>query len=66
MLPNSLNQLQRHTTLVADTGDLAAIARLRPVDATTNPSLITAAAQDPRNAKLIQQVNHSIQQSIAL
>ncbi len=43
---NSLSQLAKHTTIVADTGDLAAIARLEPIDATTNPSLITAAISD--------------------
>lgn len=40
---NSLEQLKQITTVVADTGDLQAIARLKPVDATTNPSLITKA-----------------------
>ncbi len=40
-----LEGLKRHTTIVADTGDLAAIERLRPRDATTNPSLILKAAQ---------------------
>lgn len=49
----TLQKLQQHTILVADTGDLAAIQRLRPVDATTNPALITAAAQDPQNAALL-------------
>ena len=42
-----LEGLKRHTTIVADTGDLAAIERLRPRDATTNPSLILKAAQQP-------------------
>ena len=36
------------TTIVADTGDLQAIARLKPVDATTNPSLITKALSAPQ------------------
>lgn len=40
---SSLKQLKQMTTIVADTGDLSAIARLKPVDATTNPSLITHA-----------------------
>ena len=40
-----LEGLKRHTTIVADTGDLRAIERLRPRDATTNPSLILKAAQ---------------------
>ncbi len=41
---NALEQLGRLSTLVADTGDLDAIRRYRPTDATTNPSLILAAA----------------------
>lgn len=44
---SALSQLQTMTTIVADTGDLAAIARLKPVDATTNPSLITKALTHP-------------------
>lgn len=46
-MANTLNQLRMMTTVVADTGDLTAIERLRPVDATTNPSLITKACNDP-------------------
>ena len=34
-----LEQLRTMTTVVADTGDLDAIAKLKPTDATTNPSL---------------------------
>lgn len=49
-----LNQLQTMTTVVADTGDLAAIEQFRPIDATTNPSLITAAASLPSNLPLIE------------
>jgi transaldolase len=45
---NHLESLARHTVLVADTGDLDAIATHRPQDATTNPSLILKAARDPR------------------
>ncbi|MGP1383902.1 MAG: transaldolase [Thainema sp.] len=43
-----LEQLREMTTVVADTGDLQAIETFRPQDATTNPSLITAAAQMPQ------------------
>lgn len=46
-MTSSLNQLKMMTTIVADTGDLQAIARLKPVDATTNPSLITKALTTP-------------------
>jgi transaldolase len=51
---NQLEQLQKITTVVADTGDIASIARLRPVDATTNPSLILKAAGQPEYAHLIE------------
>ena len=40
-----LEQLKKYTVVVADTGDLNSIAQFKPRDATTNPSLITAAAQ---------------------
>ncbi|MDN6179884.1 MAG: transaldolase [Halomonas subglaciescola] len=40
-----LSQLKQMTTVVADTGDLDAIRRFKPQDATTNPSLILQAAQ---------------------
>ncbi len=39
-----LAQLRTMTTVVADTGDLGAIANLKPTDATTNPSLLLKAA----------------------
>lgn len=51
---SSLAQLCELTTVVADTGDLAAIAQFKPIDATTNPSLITAAASLPENKRLIE------------
>ncbi|MFO0681962.1 MAG: transaldolase [Sandaracinus sp.] len=44
-MPNLLEQLDQMTVTVADTGDIASIERFAPRDATTNPSLITAAAQ---------------------
>ena len=42
---NALEQLKKFTEVVADTGDFESMKRFRPVDATTNPSLIYAAAQ---------------------
>ncbi len=42
-----LDQLRQMTVVVADTGDIHAIELVKPQDATTNPSLITAAAQMP-------------------
>jgi transaldolase len=44
-MANLLEQLRAMTVVVADTGDLQAIEKFTPRDATTNPSLITAAAQ---------------------
>ena len=54
MTQSSLEQLKTLTTIVADTGDLAAIEQFRPLDATTNPSLITVAANQPENRELIE------------
>jgi transaldolase len=48
MAKNLLEQLREMTVVVADTGDLQAIETFKPRDATTNPSLITAAAQMPQ------------------
>ncbi|WP_435978558.1 transaldolase [Psychrobacter sp. DM4] len=50
---SALQQLRTMTTIVADTGDLSAIARLRPRDATTNPSLITKALIHPDNQSML-------------
>lgn len=47
MSKNLLEQLREVTVVVADTGDIEAIKKVKPIDATTNPSLITAAAQMP-------------------
>ncbi|MBU3056229.1 transaldolase [Pseudomonas indica] len=52
-MTSKLEQLKQYTTVVADTGDLDAIARLKPVDATTNPSLLFKAAALPRYAQLL-------------
>lgn len=57
-MTSKLEQLKRFTTVVADTGDLDAIARLQPVDATTNPSLLLKAAAFPRYAQLMTQIQH--------
>ena len=48
MAQSLLEQLRAMTVVVADTGDLQAIEQFTPQDATTNPSLITAAAQMPQ------------------
>ena len=54
MTHSALNQLKNLTTIVADSSDLTAIEKFRPLDATTNPSLITAAASQPENMALIE------------
>ncbi len=51
---NQLEQLQQFSTIVADTGDIASIRRLKPVDATTNPSLILKAASMPEYDHIIR------------
>lgn len=51
---NQLDQLREMTEVVADTGDIEAIAKYKPVDATTNPSLLYKAAQLPQYEALIQ------------
>jgi transaldolase len=48
-----LESLKKYTTVVADTGDIEAIARHRPQDATTNPSLLFHAAQMPAYHHLV-------------
>src|SRR5579885_75833 len=52
-MPSLLDALKRHSVVVADTGDIDAVAKWRPQDATTNPSLLLAAAQDSRFAHLV-------------
>lgn len=52
---NKLQQLRDMTVVVADTGDLAAIAEYTPQDATTNPSLLLKVAQDTQYAHIIDQ-----------
>ena len=50
-----LESLKKYTTVVADTGDIDAIAQFKPQDATTNPSLLFHAAQQPQYAHLVEQ-----------
>ena len=52
-MPSQLEQLRDLSAVVADTGDIDAIARFRPLDATTNPSLLLKAAALPAYAPLI-------------
>ena len=50
---NKLKQLREMTVVVADTGELAAIAEYKPQDATTNPSLLLKVAQDLQYSEII-------------
>jgi transaldolase len=56
MPKNLLEQLRTYTVVVADTGDIEAMEKFRPQDATTNPSLITAAAQMPQYQPIVDGV----------
>jgi transaldolase len=58
---NTLESLRRYTTVVADTGDIDAICQYKPQDATTNPSLIYQAAQQPQYADLLEDaIEHAL------
>ena len=46
-MADKLTQLKALTTVVADTGDIEAIKRYQPIDATTNPSLVLKASEIP-------------------
>lgn len=56
MAKTLLQQLRDMTVVVADTGDIQAIEQYKPQDATTNPSLITAAAQMPNYKQIVDDV----------
>lgn len=53
-MSNKLEQLKTYSDVVADTGDIEAIRRYKPLDATTNPSLLFKAAQMPQYAPLVR------------
>lgn len=57
MMENQLEALRRYTTVVADTGDIEAIRKYRPTDATTNPTLILKAVQKEEYRYLLEKVN---------
>src|SRR5688572_26120665 len=52
-MPTHLDSLKKYSLVVADTGDIDAVARWKPQDATTNPSLLLASAEDPRYQPLV-------------
>lgn len=53
-MTSKLNQLRTMTDVVADSGDIEAIRRFKPIDATTNPSLLLKASALPHYAQLMQ------------
>jgi transaldolase len=55
IMTNQLESLRKITTVVADTGDIEAIKKYQPVDATTNPSLLLKAAQMEQYQGLVKQ-----------
>ena len=59
-----LEQLSSMTVVVADTGDLDSIKKFQPRDATTNPSLILAAAKNPDYVKLIDKALESSENAL--
>src|SRR5450432_4725109 len=50
-----LDSLKKYTIVVADTGDIEAIGKAKPQDATTNPSLLFKAAQQPQYRHLVEE-----------
>ena len=63
-MANLLDQLKQMTVVVADTGDIQAIEKYTPRDATTNPSLITAAAQMPQYQGIVDDTLKGARQSL--
>jgi len=55
-MPTLLDSLKQYTTVVADSGDMKSMEKFKPTDATTNPSLITAAAGMPEYSYIVDDV----------
>jgi transaldolase len=53
-MTSQLESLRKISLVVADTGDIDAVARWQPQDATTNPSLLLTSAEDPRYRPLVE------------
>ncbi len=60
-MPSLLEQLKGMTVIVADTGDFASMEKFKPRDATTNPSLVAAAAKMPEYAALVDETLLAVQ-----
>ena len=56
MAKTLLEQLREMTVVVADTGDIESIEQFKPQDTTTNPSLLTAAAECPQYQPIVDEV----------
>jgi transaldolase len=54
-MPSKLDQLRAMTVVVADTGDLDAVRRLKPQDCTTNPTLLLKAVETPAYGHIIDE-----------
>lgn len=54
-MTSKLDQLRAMTTVVADTGDIEAVARLKPVDCTTNPTIVLKALGTPMFADAVKE-----------
>ena len=54
-MTSKLDQLRAITTVVADTGDIEAVARLKPVDCTTNPTIVLKALSTPMFADAVKE-----------
>jgi len=54
-MASKLESLRSMSTVVADTGDMGSIAKFKPTDSTTNPTLILKAAKLPAYASLVDE-----------
>jgi transaldolase len=54
-MPSKLDQLRAMTVVVADTGDIEAVRRLRPQDCTTNPTLLLKAVESPASGHVLEE-----------
>jgi transaldolase len=54
-MASKLEQLRAMTVVVADTGDIEAVRRLKPQDCTTNPSLLLKAVENPAYSHLLEE-----------
>src|SRR5690349_2925537 len=65
-MTSQLDSLRKHSLVVADTGDIEAVAKWKPQDATTNPSLLLASAEDPRYRHLVDEAIAAARGDVAL